>query len=222
MHLRGCLRDKPAARESPDSRPFAWPEVYSLGVCLCSAQHDVMTLMSLEAAPTDTIETARMTLRPITREEAVALLNGETPRGLTFAEGYPSEFSREVIDIFVGARAEEASGFTPWHVIRRNEGDLIGSIGWSSSHSGRAVVGYEIVEPLWGQGYASEALAGLIEYLFSRPEVDLIQADTFEGHVASRRVMEKAGMTLFDTRTETVDGEEAVLVFYEIRRPAVT
>jgi RimJ/RimL family protein N-acetyltransferase len=49
-----------------------------------------------------------------------------------------------------------------------------------------------------------------------------VVADTFEDHVASRRVMEKAGMTLFDARTETVDGEEARLVFYEIRRPSNT
>ena len=181
-----------------------------------------MVAMSIEAAPPETIETARLVLRPITREEAVTLLEGETPPGLTFAEGYPSEFSREVIDIFVGARADEATGFTPWHIVRRDEGDLIGSIGWSSSQSGRAVVGYEIVEPLWGHGYASEALVGLIEYLFSHPGVDLVQADTFESHVASRRVMEKAGMTLVDTRTESVDGEDAVLVFYEIRRPTVT
>ena len=179
-----------------------------------------MAVMSIDAAATDRIPTARLILRPITREEAGTLLKGETPPELTFAEGYPSEFSREVIDIFVGGRADAASGFTPWHIIRRDEGDLIGSIGWSSSQSGRAVVGYEIVQPLWGHGYASEALSGLIEYLFSRPGVDVVQADTFESHVASRRVMEKAGMTLVDTRTESVDGEDAVLVFYEIRRPA--
>jgi len=181
-----------------------------------------MAAMYIDVAPGETIDTARLSLRPITRDEAFALLKGEIPPGLTFTEGYPSEFSREVIDIFVGARADEASGFTPWHITRREEGDLIGSIGWSALHSGRAVVGYEIVEPLWGHGYASEALLGLIEYLFARPGVELIQADTFESHVASRRVMEKAGMKLVDTRTQNVDGDDAVLVLYEIRRPAAS
>jgi hypothetical protein len=109
-----------------------------------------MAPMNIDAAPTDTIETARLVLRPITREEAMILLGGTTPPGLTFADSYPSEFSREVIDIFVGERADEASGFTPWHVIRKGEGDVIGSIGWSSSGPER-VVGYEIRRAAMGQ-----------------------------------------------------------------------
>ena len=79
---------------------------------------------------------------------------------------------------------------------------------------------YEIVEPLWGHGFATEALTALIEYLLSQPDVESVVADTFEDHIASRRVMEKAGMTHYDTRTETVDGKEARLVFYQVRRRA--
>jgi RimJ/RimL family protein N-acetyltransferase len=167
----------------------------------------------------DTIDTPRLVLRKITRDEALVLLNGGTPEGLKFGPGYPSEFSREVIDIFVGARADDAIGFVPWHIIRRQDGDVIGSIGWSSPSPARPSVGYEVVEPLAGRGYASEALVGLIGYLWTLPEVRSIVADTFEEHVASRRVMEKAGMTHIDPRAEAVDGEEARLVFYEIRRP---
>jgi ribosomal-protein-alanine N-acetyltransferase len=174
----------------------------------------------MAAVNDDQIETPRLSLRKISREEARLLLAGSTPAGLKFGPGYPSEFSREVIDIFIGERADDAIGFVPWHIIRREEGDVIGSIGWSGPDPVRPTLGYEIVEPLWGRGYASEALTGLIEYLFAQPAIEKVQADTFEDHVASRRVMEKAGMTLFDTRTETVDGREARLVFYEMRRPA--
>ena len=177
-----------------------------------------MMYAAMDTAATETIETARLTLHRLSHGEALTLLKGETPHGLTLAEGYPTDFSREVIDIFVGARADETQGFTPWLIIRRDHGDVIGSIGWSSSGPDR-IVGYEIVEPLWGRGYASEALVGLIAYLFAQPGVERVQADTFEDHIASRRVMEKAGMTLFDTRIESVDGKEARLVFYESRRP---
>lgn len=167
----------------------------------------------------DQIETPRLILRKITRDEALTLLNGGTPPGLKFGPGYPSDFSREVIDIFVGERADPAIGFVPWHIIRRDEGDVIGSIGWSSPDLERPTLGYEIVESLWGHGFASEALTALLAHLWTLPQVQSARADTFEDHVASRRVMEKAGMTHFDTRTEDVDGQSVQLVFYEIHRP---
>jgi RimJ/RimL family protein N-acetyltransferase len=145
------------------------------------------------------------------------MLSGARPANLAYAEGYPSEFSWEVIDIFVGKRSGDAAGFTPFHILRRDEGDVIGTIGYSEPLGPeRPSVGYEIVEPLWGKGYATEALRRLLAYLLSLGGIEAVQADTFESHFASRRVMEKAGMTLFDKRVQEVDGIEATLVFYEI------
>jgi RimJ/RimL family protein N-acetyltransferase len=124
------------------------------------------------------------------------------------------------MDLFVGDRAAEATSFDPWFIIRKAEKDVIGEIG-SSSPLGqhRPTVGYDIVEPLWGQGYATEALQGLLTYLFTIPGVESVEADTFDDHISSRRVMEKSGMNHFDTRVQDVDGEEHTLVFYEIWRP---
>jgi ribosomal-protein-alanine N-acetyltransferase len=166
------------------------------------------------------IETERLILRRVNREEAQLILQFKEPEGIVFAEGYPGEFSLEVMELFVGSRAHEPTAFDPWFIVRKEQKDVIGEIG-SSAPMGphRPTVGYDIVEPLWGQGYATEALEGLLTYLFSRPEVESVEADTFDSHIASRRVMEKAGMTLFDSRTQEVDGEEHTLVFYEIWRP---
>jgi len=166
------------------------------------------------------IATDRLVLRRVTREEARIILDGGRPEDLVFAGGYPGEFSLEVMELFVGSRSGETAGFDPWFIVRRAERDIIGEIGASTPLGPqRPVVGYDIVEPLWGQGYATEALQGLLAYLFTLPEVESVQADTFDDHIASRRVMEKAGMTHFDTRRQDVDGEEHTLVFYEIWRP---
>lgn len=165
------------------------------------------------------IETERLLLQRVSPEEARMLLAGEAPPGLVFGEGYPGEFSLEVMDILAGARVQDAIDFSPWFIIRKQEGDVIGDIGFSYPHGRqRPTAGYDIVEPLWGRGYASEAFRGLIGYLFKLPEVEAVEADTFETHIASRRVMEKAGLTHVDTRRQVVDGEEGRLVFYEIRR----
>lgn len=139
---------------------------------------------------------------------------------MTYGPGYPSEFAREALDIYVGSRTGDATAFQPFYVIRREEGDVIGGIGYSFPEGPqRPTVGYDIVEPLWGRGYATEALTGLLGYLLALPGIEAVQADTLETHIASRCVMEKAGMTHFDTREGDVDGEPATLVYYEVRRP---
>jgi aminoglycoside 6'-N-acetyltransferase len=173
----------------------------------------------VEGQDSDTIETERLLLRRVRPEEARALLDGKTVPGLTLAEGYPGEFSLEVMDIYVGERTADVKGFSPYFIIRRAEGDVIGEIGYSfPDDTAVATTGYDIVEPLWGRGYASEALRGLIGHLFAQDGIEVVDANTFETHVASRRVMEKAGMKHVRTAQDVVDGEEATLVYYEIRR----
>jgi RimJ/RimL family protein N-acetyltransferase len=67
------------------------------------------------------------------------------------------------------------------------------------------------------QGYATEALKALLHYQLDQPDVDLVAADTFPGHIASRRVMEKAGMSYARTIRRVEDGEERDIVVYEIK-----
>ena len=151
--------------------------------------------------------------------EAKALMNGECPEGVVFAEGYPSQFSLEVMDLLAGERASEAEGFTPWFVIRKSDDALIGEAGYSlAKGASRASIGYSLVEPLWGQGYITEAVKRLIEYLFTLPQIEAVEADTFPDHIASRRVMEKSGMKQIDDRRQEMDSEEVTVVVYEIRR----
>ena len=43
-----------------------------------------------------------------------------------------------------------------------------------------------------GQGFATEALEILRDFLFMRPSVEAVRADTLKGRTASHRVIEKA------------------------------
>jgi RimJ/RimL family protein N-acetyltransferase len=58
-------------------------------------------------------------------------------------------------------------------------------------------VGYVINSKYKNNGYCSEALKGLISYLFSK-EVKAVTSGAFEGNNASFKVMEKAGMSKID------------------------
>ncbi len=80
-----------------------------------------------------------------------------------------------------------------------------------------AQVGYTVVEPSWGRGYATAALRALLTQLLADRRVHRVVAETLEAHTASRRVMEKAGMRYHHARVGEVDGKTVPLVVYEAR-----
>jgi RimJ/RimL family protein N-acetyltransferase len=159
------------------------------------------------------IPAGRLVLRPIGRDAARAVLEGGSPDGLTLAPGYPSRFSLEVMEMV--ARSRPGAGGGPWFMVRRDDGAVVGEIGATVDGS-TAQVGYTVVEPSWGHGYATEALRALLGHLLADPGIDRVVAETLAGHAASRRVMEKAGMRLHGRRVGEVDGEQAELVVYEL------
>jgi ribosomal-protein-alanine N-acetyltransferase len=164
----------------------------------------------------DEIDAGRLVLRPISQGVARAVLEGHAPKGVVFAPGYPSQFSLEAMDLMAGARAAEARGFGQFFMVRKADDAVIGEIGGSLDAEAATVhVGYTVVEPCWGQGYATEALRALLAHLSADARVRRVVAEAPLGHAASRRVMEKAGMRLCDERAGEVDGQAAEIVVYE-------
>ena len=53
---------------------------------------------------------------------------------------------------------------------------------------------YMLGRDFWGRGYGTEALAALLEFLFTQMDVRLVEADHMAGNTASGAVMRKAGM----------------------------
>jgi RimJ/RimL family protein N-acetyltransferase len=83
----------------------------------------------------------------------------------------------------------------PYLIESLQTGEIIGSTGLSFETPDRASTGYVIAEREWGQGYASEALAGVLSQAV-RTGVGRISALCHDEHLASRRVLEKAGFEL--------------------------
>ena len=54
-------------------------------------------------------------------------------------------------------------------------------------------IGWRLARHHWGKGYATEAVQGLIDSLFSLIDLPAIEADTRVINPASRRVLEKSG-----------------------------
>ena len=109
--------------------------------------------------------------------------------------------------------------------IRLKEtGRLIGIILYFDEKEDSCEIGYGIGSGFWNQGYATEAVGRFLEYLFREKGMHTVYASFFTGNDASRRVMEKCGMTFdrFSEKELTYLGIERDLTYYAIHRKYIT
>ena len=150
---------------------------------------DILTRMDLRLAP---LRTARLRLEPMTADTARAILAGDlsglTAAGLAAADGWPHEDTADGLAMAVKA------GYPPGWLITVG-GTVIGDCGIHGpvDEAGSVEIGYGLAAPSRGQGYGSEAVAVLTEWLLSQPGVRQVRAHTLTDNAPSRRVLEKAG-----------------------------
>jgi RimJ/RimL family protein N-acetyltransferase len=159
----------------------------------------------------DAIETQRLQLVPLSLADAAALVNGHRPEYARWAEGYPTDATLVAAGLVVTAEAE-GRPLAPWgtyQMIRREDGLVLGDCGFHGppDHHGFVHVGYGVADEARSQGYATEALSGLIAWAQRRAEVTRVLADAACTNHPSLRVMENAGM-----RRAGSDGD---LVYFE-------
>lgn len=102
--------------------------------------------------------------------------------------------TRAIIDRLIAH--ERRQGFGLWAVELNETGELIGDAGlFLVETTGPEVeLAYHFGKAWWGQGYATEAAIASLDYGFRECGLSEIIAICYPEHVASRRVMEKAGM----------------------------
>lgn len=95
---------------------------------------------------------------------------------------------------------------------------LIGIILYFDEKDDSCEIGYGIGSGFWNQGYATEAVSRFLEYLFREKGMRTVYASFFTGNDASRRVMEKCGMTYdhFSEKELTYLGAGRDLTYYSI------
>ena len=161
------------------------------------------------------LTTARLRLEPVTAEMARAILAGDmsvlTAAGLTAAEGWPHEDSADGLGMIV-----KTGETLSWLVVAG--GAVIGDCGLHGGpdgpvdDAGRVEIGYGLAAPSRGQGYGSEVVAAITEWLLAQTEVRQVRACTLTDNMPSRRVLEKAAFSY----TGIEDGEAV----YERDAPA--
>ena len=75
------------------------------------------------------------------------------------------------------------------------DSSFLGSISLHPNDSRKqSEISYWIGKPYWNQGYATEAVAGVLSYAFHNLKFERVYAAPFTRNMASGRVMQKAGM----------------------------
>ncbi|MBP5267285.1 MAG: GNAT family N-acetyltransferase [Ruminococcus sp.] len=94
------------------------------------------------------------------------------------------------------ANPDQWDWYAIW-MIELKDGTHIGELCFKGlSADGIAEIGYGISEEYQNKGYATEAVKGVLEWAFSRPEVTAVEAETDPDNTASKRVLEKCGFAL--------------------------
>lgn len=101
-------------------------------------------------------------------------------------------------------------------IANATDDGLLGDIGLCLHENGDAELGFTLRQEAQGNGFAIEALRGLVGELLRLSEVACIVGVTDERNEASIRVLERLGMTLASRYETTFKQEPCVELRYEL------
>jgi len=86
-----------------------------------------------------------------------------------------------------------------WAISLKENGKVIGSIKLRPDENRgnykAKYISFALSFDYWGKGYMTEAVKGVVKYVFDEMEIDLLSAFHFPHNIRSKRVLEKCGFT---------------------------
>ncbi|MBQ7384857.1 MAG: GNAT family N-acetyltransferase [Clostridia bacterium] len=155
-----------------------------------------------------TLKTERLTLRAMRRDDATDMFEYASQDGVTEFLLWSSHKSRAYTEEYLKyVESRYAVGdFYDWALICNQSGKMIGTCGFASIDTVNNVgeIGYVLNPAYHGRGIAAEAAKEVMRFGFETLELHRIEARFMEGNDASRRVMEKLGMSFEGTAREAM------------------
>jgi RimJ/RimL family protein N-acetyltransferase len=150
-----------------------------------------------------TIQTSRLTLRPLLSKDAEVLYNIYQVEGVLQYFPNPTPPPLENVKRFVAAQETHWGKYScgNWGVLPHGEEEIIGWAGLQFlPETNEIEVGYLLNRIFWGHGYATESALASLEFGFQHLNLDQIIALVHPENIASIRVIEKCGMSLIDQK----------------------
>ena len=165
----------------------------------------------------DKIETNRLVLRPFEEGDFDILHrlygDAEVMRYTPFDAESPAESAAHLSRIIDDWRKEPLLSREYAVVLKRDgspDGQVVAAAGEKigrchilldgPEEDSRAMIGWLLVQEAWGKGYATETAAALLAYCFDTLHVREVYGLCNPDNAATRRVMEKCGMSLREHR----------------------
>jgi ribosomal-protein-alanine N-acetyltransferase len=148
------------------------------------------------------IETPRLAMRGFVSQDldrlAEILSDREVMRYMPGGQPFNRERSTKTLNSILEHWEQHRYGW--WAVTRRADLTLMGWCGLTYlDETSETEVAYLLDRPYWRQGYATEAARASLDHGFDRLGLETIVGVAFPENKASRRVMEKLGMTYTGT-----------------------
>lgn len=152
------------------------------------------------------LEAMPLRLRPLTLEDAPAVntyMEDEEISRNTANVPYPYSLALAQDWVTRTLTAWEEDNYYTFGITWAETDQLLGAMGVHPKFEhDRAEIGYWMGKPHRSKGYTSHALKRVIQFGFETLKLNRIQADYYVFNPASRRVMEKAGMTFESLRRQ--------------------
>ena len=141
---------------------------------------------------TDTFESERLTMRRTRIDDAEALFEAYGDVDLMRYWSTGPHASVDESRVYLAPRPGN-SDWRGWTMVRKQDGRVIGTLAAGVRRSGVAEIGYMLVRSAWGQGFAQEGVARLIDLLVREEGKRRIFADTDPDNDASNRLLDSLG-----------------------------
>ncbi len=140
-----------------------------------------------------TIETARLTLRPLRESDLDEIVAGIGDRAVSrMLARVPYPYTRTHAEAFFAMATRNAEAGTSLFMIVERGGRVAGGIGIEAMPYA-CEIGYWLSRPNWGLGLATEAATAILAYAFAVLDLRLVRSGFFSENQGSRRVQQKLG-----------------------------
>jgi [ribosomal protein S5]-alanine N-acetyltransferase len=136
-------------------------------------------------------------LQRLRSDHAAAVFAFEVANRAYFAISVPDrgdEFYEQFSERYRALLAEQDAGVCVFHVLLDGDGAVVGRFNLYDLVDGTAEVGFRVAEQVAGRGVATSTLRALCQLAATQYGLSTLTAKASNENVASRRVLEKAGL----------------------------